>query len=88
MSSLSSRMLIDIDDRRKAKETVRESEYKLRQIIDAIPGLTRSTGSEGKKAEDQPGFIAQLQAILNVLPAYTWYAAPRGALTFVYERTA
>jgi PAS domain S-box-containing protein len=88
MSSLSSRMLIDIDDRRKAKETVRESEYKLRQIIDAIPGLTRSTGSEGKKAEDQPGFIAQLQAILNVLPAYTWYAAPRGALTFVNDRTA
>jgi PAS domain-containing protein len=29
-----------------------------------------------------------LQAILNVLPAYTWYAAPRGALTFVNTRTA
>src|SRR6267142_1836249 len=43
---------------------------------------------EGKKAEDQPGFAAQLQAILNVLPAYTWYAAPRGALTFVNTRTA
>ena len=43
---------------------------------------------EGKKTEDQPGFLAQLQAILNVLPAYTWYAAPRGALTFVNTRTA
>ncbi|MDB5553459.1 MAG: sensor histidine kinase [Rhizobium sp.] len=43
---------------------------------------------EGKKAEEQPGFLAQLQAILNVLPAYTWYAAPRGALTFVNTRTA
>ena len=29
-----------------------------------------------------------MQAILNVLPAYTWYAAPRGALTFVNTRTA
>jgi PAS domain S-box-containing protein len=43
---------------------------------------------ESKKAEEQPGFVAQLQAILNVLPAYTWYAAPRGALTFVNTRTA
>jgi PAS domain S-box-containing protein len=43
---------------------------------------------EGRKAEEQPGFVAQLQAILNVLPAYTWYAAPRGALTFVNTRTA
>ncbi len=31
---------------------------------------------------------AQLQATLNVIPAYTWYAAPSGALTFVNERTA
>jgi len=77
-------VLIDTDDRRKAKEALRESEYKLRQIIDTIPALTRSTGSEG----DQPGFMAQLQAILNVLPAYTWYAAPSGALTFVNKRTA
>jgi PAS domain-containing protein len=29
-----------------------------------------------------------LQAILNVLPAYTWYAAPSGALIFVNRRTA
>ena len=45
-------------------------------------------GSEGKKAEVQPGFMAQVQAILNVLPAYTWYAAPSGGLTFVNKRTA
>ena len=31
---------------------------------------------------------AQLQATLNVIPAYAWYAAPSGALTFVNERTA
>jgi PAS domain S-box-containing protein len=81
-------VLTDIDDRRKAEETLRESEYKLRQIIGTAPGLTWPAGSEGQKAEDQPGFMAQLQAILNVLPAYTWYAAPRGALTFVNNRTA
>jgi formate hydrogenlyase transcriptional activator len=30
----------------------------------------------------------RLQATLNMIPAYTWYAAPSGALTFVSERTA
>jgi PAS domain S-box-containing protein len=43
---------------------------------------------EGKKAEEQPGFAAQLQATLNVIPAYTWYAAPSGGLIFVNKRTA
>ena len=84
-------VLIDIDDRRKAEEALRESEYKLRQIIDTVPGLTWSTGSdgsEGKKAELQPGFMAQVQAILNVLPAYIWYAPPSGSLTFVNKRQA
>jgi PAS domain S-box-containing protein len=31
---------------------------------------------------------AQLRATLNMIPAYTWYALPSGALTFVNERTA
>jgi len=31
---------------------------------------------------------AQLRATLNMIPAYTWYAAPSGALTFVNERFA
>jgi PAS domain S-box-containing protein len=43
---------------------------------------------EGKKAEEQSRFLAQLQAILNVIPAYAWYAAPSGGLTFVNKRTA
>jgi PAS domain-containing protein len=30
----------------------------------------------------------QLQATLNVIPAYTWYAAPWGALLFVNTRCA
>ncbi len=31
---------------------------------------------------------SQLQATLNIVPAYAWYALPNGALTFVNERTA
>jgi PAS domain S-box-containing protein len=175
-------VMIDIDDRRKAEEAIRESEYKLRQIIDTVPGLIWSTAPDGepthvsqrlldysgmrfeefkhrgweafmhladfpatakaiyhaiqtatsyqgvmrlrradgefrwhharceplrdrqgriiqwyglsvdideaKKAEEQPRSAAQLQATLNVLPTYAWYAAPSGGLTFVNKRTA
>jgi PAS domain S-box-containing protein len=175
-------VLFDIDDRKKAEEALRESEYKLRQIIDTVPGLIWSTGPDGepshisqrlldysgmrfedfrhsgwealvqpadfpetakaydhaiqtgtsyqgvlrlrradgefrwhhvrseplrdrqgriiqwyglsfdideaKKAEEQPRSAAQLQATLNVIPAYAWYAAPSGGVTFVNKRTA
>jgi PAS domain S-box-containing protein len=43
---------------------------------------------EGKKAEEQSSFLAQLRATLNVIPAHTWYAAPSGGITFVNKRTA
>jgi PAS domain S-box-containing protein len=43
---------------------------------------------EAKKAEEQPRSAVQLQATLNVIPAYTWYTAPSGGLTFVNKRTA
>ncbi len=33
-------------------------------------------------------FDTRLQATLNIIPAYTWYAAPSGALTFVNQRCA
>jgi PAS domain S-box-containing protein len=39
-------------------------------------------------AQKRPELEAQLQATLNVIPAYTWYALPSGALTFVNERHA
>jgi PAS domain S-box-containing protein len=84
-------VLIDIDDRRKAEEALRESEYKLSQIIDPVPGRTWSTSSdrsEGNKTEVPSGFMAQVRAILNVLPAYTWYGTASGSLTFVNKRQA
>src|SRR3954470_3452675 len=44
--------------------------------------------NEGKNAEEESKFLAQLQDTLNVIPAYTWCAAPSGGLTFVNKRTA
>src|ERR1700722_906008 len=41
-------VLIDINDRRKAEEALRESEYDLRQIIETVPGLIWSTAPDGK----------------------------------------
>ena len=38
--------------------------------------------------QQHPPFEADLQATLNVIPAYAWYALPSGGLTFVNERTA
>ncbi len=42
----------------------------------------------GVAAQKHPQLEAQLQATLNVIPAYTWYALPSGALIFVNERNA
>jgi PAS domain S-box-containing protein len=39
---------VDIDDRRKAEGAIRESEYKLRQIIDTVPGIVWATGLNGE----------------------------------------
>src|SRR3984957_55828 len=58
---------IENAERKGAEQALRESEDKFRQIMDTVLGRP-STGSEGKKAEIQPGFMAQVQAILNVLP--------------------
>src|SRR6266700_1288008 len=174
--------VLDLTERKRAEEALRESEYKLRQITDTVPGLLWSNGpdgepthvsqrmldysgvrfeefkdigweafvhpadfpeaaqafhhaiqtgtsyqavmrlrradgefrwhharceplrdrqgrilqwyglsvdiDEGKKTEEQPRSAAQLQATLNVIPAYTWYAAPSGGLTFANKRTA
>jgi PAS domain-containing protein len=38
--------------------------------------------------QQYPWLEAQLQAILNLIPAHTWYALPSGAVTFLNERCA
>jgi PAS domain S-box-containing protein len=50
-------VLIDIDDRRKAEEALRESEYKLRQIIDTVPGLLWSIGPDGELTQINQGVL-------------------------------
>jgi len=50
-------VLIDIDDRRRAEEALRESEYNLRQIIDTVPGLIWSTGPDGEPTHVSQGLL-------------------------------
>ena len=42
----------------------------------------------GHELESKQVLEAQLRATLEVIPAYTWYALPSGALTFVNKRHA
>jgi PAS domain S-box-containing protein len=44
-------VLIDIDDRRKTEEALRQSEYKLRQIIETVPSLLWSLGPDGEQTQ-------------------------------------
>src|SRR6266849_8842615 len=55
---------------------------------DAELWLFTALGVNGVAAQKRPELEAQLQATLNVIPAYTWYALPSGALTFVNDRSA
>src|SRR3979490_198120 len=41
-------LLTDIEDRKRAEDALRESEYKLRQIIDAVPGFVWSSDPAGE----------------------------------------
>ena len=50
-------ILIDIDDRRTAEEALRESEYKLRQIIETVPGLVWSNGPGRRADRDQSAHV-------------------------------
>ena len=42
--------------------------------------------SPGLESNSKHVLEAQLRDTLNVIPAYTWYAAPSGGLTFTNER--
>ena len=64
------------------EEALSSRKQELRLLVEAIPALVGRAGPDGNV-----DFVAQLQAVLNVVPTYTWYAAPSGALTFVNKRT-
>ncbi len=49
-----------------------------------MPGMA----PPGHESESNQALEAQLRATLEVIPAYTWYADPSGALTFVNKRHA
>ena len=66
-----------------AAEILSGPKQEIHLLVEAIPA------SAGKaEPGDNVEFLAQLQATLNVIPAYTWYTVPSGALTFVNKRTA
>jgi PAS domain-containing protein len=44
--------------------------------------------SDDSKDQEALANLAELQATLNVIPAYTWYASASGGLTFVNKRIA
>jgi PAS domain-containing protein len=50
--------------------------------------MKKSISNDGNRAQKALTHQAQLQATLDVIPAYTWYAASSGGLTFVNKRTA
>jgi formate hydrogenlyase transcriptional activator len=78
---------------RRADGTYRALLHRKAPLHDERGNIVKWFGSsidieELKRAEERPPLDAQLRATLNVIPAYTWYAVPSGALTFVNERTS
>jgi formate hydrogenlyase transcriptional activator len=84
---------IDIEDRKRVEVQSRRSAEELqRSEFHRAEGqrlVQMGSGLHVHGATQQyPRLEAQLQATLNVIPAYTWYALPYGGLTFANERTA
>jgi len=68
---------VDIDDRPKAEGAVRESEYKLRQIIDTVPGIVWATGPDGENTYAN-------QRLLDYIGVPHRYFRKRGWQQFVH----
>jgi formate hydrogenlyase transcriptional activator len=84
---------IDIEDRKRAEVQLRRSTEELqRSEFYLAEGQRLAHMGGGLNVHgatlQYPGLEAQLQATLNVIPAYTWYALSSGGLTFVNERAA
>jgi len=47
----------DVTDRKRAEEALRESEYKLRQIIDTVPGFLWSADPAGEPTHYQSAHV-------------------------------
>jgi PAS domain S-box-containing protein len=78
---------------RRADGTYRTLLHRKAPLHDERGNIVKWFGSsidieELKRAEERTPLEAQLRAALNVIPAYTWYAVPSGALAFVNERTS
>jgi formate hydrogenlyase transcriptional activator len=84
---------IDIEDHKRAEVQLRRRAEELQRsefyLAEGQRLAQMGSGLHVHGATQQyPLLEAQLQATLNVIPAYTWYALPHGGLTFVNERTA
>ena len=63
---------------------VRNASGAVVEFIGTVVDVTEQKRAEEERREHR--LEARLQATLNMIPAYTYYAAPGGALTFVNER--
>jgi formate hydrogenlyase transcriptional activator len=62
--------------------------FSLLSICGLAGCIMPAMASPGHESESKHILEAQLQATLDVIPAYTWYADPFGALTFANKRLA
>jgi len=63
---------VEIEDRREAEGAVRESEYKLRQIIDTVPGIVWATGADGENTYANRRLLDYVGAEFEVFKNHGW----------------
>jgi PAS domain S-box-containing protein len=78
-------LTIYADDPGKLDEPIVE---RLREWSDLFALRVKTLRFHEEALKKSPPLEEQLRATLDVIPAYTWYADPSGALTFVNGRTA